>query len=106
MNVHRLREIMTSKALNGKVFQCYEAHINYFMHFFADLNIYGMHHVTLLDFKFRRNIGGMQQQFAKLDSRLSRNEFVKPIVGLDLSDIARAIPALFSPLEKMSSCYL
>ena len=48
MNVHRLKELMGSKALNGKMFQCYEAHINYFMHFFADLNIYGLHQVTLL----------------------------------------------------------
>ena len=97
---------MGSKALNGKMFQCYEAHINYFMHFFADLNIYGLHQVTLLNFKFRRNIESMQQQFMKLDSRPSPGKFVKPIAGLDLSDVARATPALFSPLEKISSCYL
>jgi hypothetical protein len=98
MNVHRLKELMGSKALNGKRFQCYEAHINYFMHFFADLNIYGLHQVTLLDFKFRRNIEGMQQQFTKLDSRVNSGSKAKPIEGLNLSEIARAMPALFSPL--------
>lgn len=106
MNVHRLREMMSSKALSGKVFQCYEAHISYFMHFFADLNIYGLHQVTLLDFKFRRNIDGMQQQFLKLDSRVQSKTAVQHIADTNLSEVARAMPALFSPLEKLSSCYL
>jgi hypothetical protein len=106
MNTHKMREMVTSKALNGKMFQCYEAHINYFMHFFADLNIYGLHQVTLLDFKFRKNIDGMHEQFRKLSTRPLPLETVQPIEGLDLSELHRQKPALFSPFEKMSSCYI
>jgi hypothetical protein len=98
--------MMSSKALNGKMFQCYEAHISYFMHFFADLNIYGLHQVALLDFKFRNNIEGMQEQFRKLSTRPRFSETVRPIDGLDLSELHRQKPAIFSSFEKMSSCYI
>lgn len=59
-HIPKLRELFSSKMVSNKSFQCYEAHINHYMHFFADLNIYGLHEVTLLNFKFRKNIDGLQ----------------------------------------------
>jgi hypothetical protein len=75
--------------VSAKAFQCYEAHISYFMHFFADLNIYGLHEVTLLNFKFRRNIDGLQEHFRKLSSRLPSDLKIQQIPGVVLTDLSR-----------------
>lgn len=80
---------MFSKLLGGRTYQAYEAHINYFMHLFADLNIYGLHPITLMDFKFRRNIDKLQDQFKKLNTKLLGTCLVQPLANIDLTELFR-----------------
>ena len=64
----KMRELMGSGTICGKFFQCYEAHINYFMQMFTDLNILGIHEMNISGFTFRRNLPLM-----KLMSKFSPN---------------------------------
>ncbi len=66
-----MRELLGSKIINNKSFQCYEAHINYFMQFFSDLNIYGIHEMIICGFSFRKNLKIMRL-FEKLNSSLTK----------------------------------
>jgi DNA polymerase elongation subunit (family B) len=51
-----LMKILHSCVICGRFFQCYEAHISYSMHFFADNELYGMGLINVGDFSFRYNI--------------------------------------------------
>jgi hypothetical protein len=50
-----MRILLDSKIINNRKIQCYEAHINYFMQLYADLNIFGIHEINLCNFTFRQN---------------------------------------------------
>lgn len=43
----KLRELLDSKIVGGKIFQCYEAHINFFMQLFSDHNIFGINELNI-----------------------------------------------------------
>uniref|UniRef100_A0A0D9X2Q2 DNA polymerase n=1 Tax=Leersia perrieri TaxID=77586 RepID=A0A0D9X2Q2_9ORYZ len=49
---HTSEELFDGAVLN-KVFQPYESHIPYLLHFLIDYNLYGMGYVHVTDFKFR-----------------------------------------------------
>lgn len=60
---------MGSKMVGNKFFQCYEAHLNYFMQMFTDLNILGIHEMNVCGFSFRRNLP-LMRMLAKIDPKL------------------------------------
>lgn len=37
------------------LFQTYESHLDYFMHFYTDCDIYGLNEVEVQNYKFRKN---------------------------------------------------
>ena len=51
--------------IENKFFQCYEAHINYFMQMFTDLNILGISDMIIKDFTFRKNLP-LMKMFSKI----------------------------------------
>lgn len=50
--VKDLMKIFLSQAIMNRIFQCYEAHISYCMHFFSDCNIVGMDFLNIDKNKF------------------------------------------------------
>jgi DNA polymerase elongation subunit (family B) len=55
-SVKILMQILHSCIVSGRFFQCYEAHIQYSMHFFADNDLYGMGLISCKDYSFRYNV--------------------------------------------------
>ncbi|XP_062186460.1 DNA polymerase zeta catalytic subunit isoform X2 [Phragmites australis] len=51
--VTRAATLLLGGAVLNRVFQPYESHIPYLLHFLVDNNLYGMGHVHVKDFKFR-----------------------------------------------------
>ncbi|KAK3127981.1 hypothetical protein QOZ80_7AG0580980 [Eleusine coracana subsp. coracana] len=51
--VSRAATLLLDGAILNRVFQTYESHIPYLLHFLVDYNLYGMGHVHVKDFKFR-----------------------------------------------------
>lgn len=51
--VSRAAAYLLDGAVLDRVFQPYESHIPYLLHFLVDYNLYGMGHVHVTDFKFR-----------------------------------------------------
>ncbi|TVU37337.1 hypothetical protein EJB05_10646 [Eragrostis curvula] len=51
--VSRAATLLLGGAVLNRVFQTYESHIPYLLHFLVDYNLYGMGHVHVKDFKFR-----------------------------------------------------
>ncbi|PNT74600.1 hypothetical protein BRADI_1g18510v3 [Brachypodium distachyon] len=51
--VSRAATHLLDGAVLNRVFQPYESHIPYLLHFLVDYNLYGMGHVHVTDFKFR-----------------------------------------------------
>lgn len=99
----RLRELLDSQIVGGRVFQCYEAHLNYFMQLFSDHNIYGINELSIIEFSFRRNLDpdlmGLFHKVSTLMARLADQ-------GYDLVDIEAKHPSMFNGMEKVSSCYI
>jgi len=48
-----LMDILNNGAINGKKYQCYEAHLSLCMHFFSDFNLYGMNLIKFNKFSLR-----------------------------------------------------
>jgi DNA polymerase elongation subunit (family B) len=48
-----LMDILHNSIIRGRHYQCYEAHLSYSMHFFADYNLYGMGLIKFTNFSFR-----------------------------------------------------
>ncbi len=48
-----LMDILNKGSINGKQYQCYEAHISLCMHFFSDFNLYGMNLIKFNKFSLR-----------------------------------------------------
>jgi hypothetical protein len=65
-----MRELLNSTIIGGKAFQCYEAHINYYMQFFSDFNVYGINEMKVCGYTFRKNMKIMPL-FEKISSNLS-----------------------------------
>lgn len=71
--ITKLRELLDSQIVGGRVFQCYEAHINYFMQLFSDNNIYGINELNIMDFSFRKNLASpMMDLFRKMNTQTSQ----------------------------------
>ncbi|KAI5008760.1 hypothetical protein ZWY2020_009808 [Hordeum vulgare] len=56
--VSRAATYLLGGAVLDRVFQPYESHIPYLLHFLIDYNLYGMGHVHVTDFKFRPPLPG------------------------------------------------
>ncbi|KAM3371790.1 hypothetical protein ACQJBY_018940 [Aegilops geniculata] len=56
--VSRAATHLLGGAVLDRVFQPYESHIPYLLHFLIDYNLYGMGHVHVTDFKFRPPLPG------------------------------------------------
>lgn len=66
-HVVKMRELLDSQIL-GRSFQCYEAHMNYFMQLFSERNIFGINEMNITDFTFRRNMDSeIMQLFRKVN---------------------------------------
>lgn len=101
-DVGRMRELLSSGVVSSKSFQCYEAHINYYMQFFSEFNIYGINEMRVCGFTFRRNYSIMPL-FEKLSSRLTEGILPR---GWDLAHLQASRPDCFNVLHKTSTCYL
>ena len=55
-HVKRCSELLYQGAVFGHSFQPYEAHLTYYMHFYTDLNLFGMQFLKITNFKFRRGL--------------------------------------------------
>lgn len=101
-SVPRMRELLNSGIISSKSFQCYEAHINYYMQFFSEFNIYGINEMKVCGFTFRKNYAIMPL-FEKISSRLTEGIVHR---GWDLADLERTRPECFNGLYKTSTCYI
>lgn len=97
-----MRELLSSGVISSKSFQCYEAHINYYMQFFAEFNIYGINEMRLCGFTFRKNYNIMPL-FEKISSRLNEGIVHR---GWDLAQLHATRPECFNALHKTSTCYI
>jgi hypothetical protein len=97
-----LRELLNSKIIGNKSFQCYEAHINYYMQFFSDFNIYGINEMKICGFTFRKNMKIMPL-FEKISSKLTEGIVHR---GWNLEQLEQSQPECFNCLHKMSNCYI
>lgn len=89
-DVGKLRELLSSAAVGGRPFQCYEAHINYHMQFFADLNVYGSNEMRICGYTIRKH--PLPDLFRKLSLRW-RPEADPPLN-----------PECYNSLQKTSGC--
>jgi DNA polymerase elongation subunit (family B) len=55
-SVKILMQILHSCTISSRYYQCYEAHISYSMHFFADNDLYGMGLISCKNYSFRYDI--------------------------------------------------
>lgn len=80
-------DLLRSGAVFGTQFQLYEAHIPYFLQFFADFNLYGCGMLRICDCVFR---GDQAKIASRLEPRLSQSRRIK------VSDLP---PISFSNIE-------
>jgi len=93
---------MGSKVICNKFFQCYEAHINYFMQMFTDLNILGIHEMNICNFTFRKNLP-LMKMLNKIEPKMQKGMLN---IGFNVEELCITNPEYFNNLHKMSSCYL
>jgi hypothetical protein len=55
-SIKPLVDILQSKSIFNKHYQCYEAHLSLAIHFFSDYNLYGMQLIKFTNFTFRIDI--------------------------------------------------
>ena len=72
LHIFKLRELLDSNILNGRSFQCYEAHVNYHMQLFTEFNIFGIHEMKVEGFTFRKNLDkSTMTLFKKIDPEIN-----------------------------------
>lgn len=89
--------------MGGKFFQCYEAHLNYFMQLFSDHNIYGIDELKIMEFTFRKNLNHEVMELFRKISSLTGNLITE---GINVSELENKFPHHFNTLEKASSSYI
>ena len=71
------------------------------MHFYSDVNIFGLNEVVLINYKYRKNLmEPAMKMFQKVafNNCLSQNLFDLNNMSLDLTDLEKTSPNLFSHL--------
>ena len=78
-----------------------KSHITYYMHFYSDVNIFGMSEMIIKNFRFRRNFDeGKMRNFQKI--RIEKEFQSSPdnvFEAFDLVDLEASKPQLFSLLS-------
>lgn len=83
-------------------FDIYESHINYFVHFYSDFDIFGMNNIQFMDYKYRENFEATEMSlFEKFI--LYSNPLTE---ATSLIDLQKKHPDLFSNISKASTCYI